>query len=320
PQLSTSRVLTMQRIDGLKLADAERLRTSGVDVQEVARRGSRIFLEMIFSHGVYHADPHPGNIVVLDGNVIGLLDFGQVGSLDDELREDVEEMLLALAGRDAGHLTSIVMRIGATPPDLDRPALSLDIEDYISHYANVPLAEFDLAGAITELTQIIRRHQIMLPARLAMLLKVLVELEGTARRIHPSFSLNEVIEPYHKKLRWRRLSPQRQMRKLWRIYNELEHLAEILPRGVIDILNQVQTGKFDVHLDHRGLEPSVNRLVLGLLASALFVGSAMMLCQKVPPLLKDTSVLGASGCVLSIVLGLRLLWAIRRSGHLDRNK
>ena len=111
-----------------------------------------------------------------------------------------------------------------------------------------------------------------------------------------------------------------------RLYSEMEHLVSVLPRGIVDILEQVQSGKFDVHLDHRGLEPSVNRLVLGMLASALFLGSALLLSRNVPPVfiwppfLKGMSALGAAGCVVSIAIGLRLWRAINKSGRLDRRK
>ena len=125
------------------------------------------------------------------------------------------------------------------------------------------------------------------------------------------------------------LSPhaQRRLKKMRRVYMELEQLAAVLPRRTMDILEQIQSGDFDVHLDHRGLEPSVNRLVLGLLTSALFLGSALLLSQQVPPLLfpdpgyfgvKDLSILGLMGCGLSFLIGLRLLRAIGKSGHLDR--
>jgi ubiquinone biosynthesis protein len=281
---------------------------------------------MIFLHGSYHADPHPGNLVVLPGNVIGLLDFGMIGRIDEPLRENIEEMFTALVEHDAMHLTSIVTRIGMMPPQLDQAALSVDLADFVGHYANQRLDEFDLGGALNEMLDIIRRYQIMLPERVAMLVKVFVMLEGTSRLLSPSFSLMEVMRPYQRQLIWRRLSPSRQARKLRRLYSEVEHLVEVLPRGLVDILHQVQTGSFDVHLDHRGLEPSVNRLVLGMLASALFVGSSMLLSWKVPPLipwpslLRELSLLGIVGSTLSILLGLRLWLAINKSGHLDRRK
>jgi ubiquinone biosynthesis protein len=316
--LSTSRVLTMQRLDGVALSDSRRLRETSLDLDQAARRGAALFLEMIFTHGFYHADPHPGNFLLLDGNVIGLLDYGMVGEIDEALREYIEELLLALANRDGAHLTSVVTRISAAPGDLDVAALNVDLTDFLAHYAGQPLNELDLGAALTEMTEIIRRYHLVLPARMGMLLKVLVMLEGTARLASPRFSLMELVQPYQRKLLLRRLSPARQIRKLRRMYLEVEHLVETLPRGLSDILQQIQSGKFDVHLDHRGLEPSVNRLVLGLLSSSLFVGSAMLLSREVGPVLYGVPLPGALGCLLSFALGMRLLWAVRKSGNLDR--
>jgi ubiquinone biosynthesis protein len=117
------------------------------------------------------------------------------------------------------------------------------------------------------------------------------------------------------------------MRKMRRIYWEFENLLEVLPGRTLDILQQIQSGKFDVHLQHRGLEPSVNRLVLGMLASALFLGSSLLLSYEVRPLLfpdngflgiRNLSILGLAGSVTALLIGLRLLRAIGKSGHLDR--
>src|SRR5205807_3235549 len=143
------------------------------------------------------------------------------------------------------------------------------------------------------------------------------------RLLSPRFSLMEVMQPFHRRMMLRRLSPARQLKKLRRFYMEVEQLVEILPQRVMQILEQVQDGKFDVHLDHRGLGPSVNRLVLGMLASALFVGSSFLMSYHVPPLLfhnheawlgmKDISLLGLGGCTVSLLVGLRLLRAIGKS-------
>lgn len=320
PDYSTGRVLTMQWLDGIKLTERTRLAEAHLDLEEIARRGADLYMQMIFIHGVYHADPHPGNLLLLEGNVIGLLDFGMVGRIDEALREEIEELLLAIANRDAGHLTSILVRLGQAPPDLDRAALSVDVSDFVSTYTNQPLSDFDLGGALRDMTEMVRRYGIMLPARVAMLIKVLIMLEGTARLLTPRFRLIDVIVPYQRKMYLRRLSPRRQMRKLMRFYRELELLAETLPRHLKDILEQVQSGRFDVHLDHRGLEPSVNRLVLGLLTSALLLGSTLLWSQNVPPRIYGIPVFGVAGYAVSIGLGLRLLRAINKSGHLDRRQ
>jgi ubiquinone biosynthesis protein len=325
----TSRVLTMQWFDGIKVAETDRLRGAGIDLEEIARRGAELYIDMIFTHGFYHADPHPGNIVLLPGNVIGLLDFGMVGRIDERLREDIEAMLLAIVNRDVIMLTSIIKRVGTPPPELDEAALGADVADFVGNYATQSLAHFNLGGALNEITEIVRRHQIYLPAQVSLLIKTLVTLEGTSRMLHPAFSLVEIMQPFHRKMLLRRFSPARQIRKMRRLYWEFENLLEILPGRMMDILQQIQAGKFDVHLDHRGLEPSVNRLVLGMLASALFLGASLMLSYKVPPVLfpgdgyfgvKELSLFGLMGSLVAILIGLRLLRAIGKSGHLDRKE
>lgn len=327
PQLCTHRVLTMERVEGVKLSELQQLAPNEFDPEEVARRGADIYLKMIFSHGFYHADPHPGNVLLMDDHVVGLLDFGMVGRIDEQLHEEIGEMLVAIANQDAEHLTSTIIRVGMVPPGLDRGALSLDVTDFVSHYGSQSLEHFDLSGALNEMVEMIRRYRIMLPARISMLIKVLITLEGTSRLVSPRFSLVEAMAPYQREIFWRRLSPRRRLRKMRRLFSEMEHLVEVLPQGIVDILEQVQAGRFDVHLDHRGLQPSVNRLVLGMLASALFLGSSLMLSQSVSPTfsvpvlgMKNVSALGAAGIVVSIALGLRLWRAINKSGRLDRRE
>ncbi|MEK6234476.1 MAG: AarF/ABC1/UbiB kinase family protein [Planctomycetales bacterium] len=322
PELSTGKVLTMEFLDGVKIADVETLRDMAVDLDEVARRGAGAFLEMIFEHGFYHADPHPGNLLVLPGNVVGIIDFGMVGRVDETMRDNIQEIVLAIAQADVDHLADVITRIGSAPPDLDSANLRGDLSEFVSQYAGQEMNRLDVGRALTDMTEIIRNYHILLPSGMAMLIKVLVVLEGTARALSPSVKLMELIEPYHKKLLWRRFSPARQMLKLRRLYCEWEALGATLPRNLIDILQQIQSGRFDVHLDHRNLEPSVNRLVLGMLASALYLGSSWMLSNKVPPVINigfETSLLGMLGCLVSMGMGLRLLWAIRKSGRLDRS-
>lgn len=327
-ELCTSRVLTMEKLEGMKLKDKSLLIAAGVDTEELARHGASLYMTMIFKHGFFHADPHPGNLLVLPGNVIGLLDFGMVGRINERLREDIEEMLFSIVNQDTPMLSAILKRVGKMPPELDEGALANDIADFVGQYSGQSLERFDLAGALNDMTEIMRRHQITLPAEAALLMKTLVTLDGTAKMLSPQFSLMEVMQPFQSSLLLRRLSPMRQVRKVRRLMFHLEQLAEILPQRVVSILDQVQSGKFDVHLDHRRLGPSVNRLVMGLMTSALFLGSALMLAFNVPPQLfpdepwflglHQISIFGLLGIALSFLMGLRLLWAIRQSGALDK--
>ncbi len=331
PKLSSSRVLTMELLSGVPISKLDESELGGFDDaarQNLAKLAAEVYVEMIFVHGVYHADPHPGNILVVNNCDLGLLDFGMVGRIDDRLRETIEEMLLAVASRDTSLLTILIKRVGSTPPRLDDSLLSIDVAELISNYGSQPLDSFDLSGALNDVTDIMHRHQISLPPQTSLLIKMLITLEGTLRQLSPQFSLLEVMQPFFRRAWFRRLSPKRQAKRVRRIYMELESLLETLPSQVSSVMQLVQEGRLDVHLAHKGLSPSVNRIVLGLLISSVFLGSSVLLAFKVPPLLfasnawlglKDLSLLGLIGYAVSLLAGMRLIRAINRSGHLDRS-
>lgn len=317
-EFSTGRVLTMEFLEGIPLCDAVQLRKAGYVPEDVARRGAAIFMEMIFRDGFYHADPHPGNFLVMDGGIIGMLDGGMVGRLDEKLREAIEEVLVSLVHGDAVTLCDVIVRIGSVPPNLDQAGLGSDLTDFVTYYGHKPLDQIELGAALSEVTDVIRRYHIVLPTPAALLIKVLIMLEGTSRLLNPQFSLVEVMRPFQKKLIWRRLSPERHLQRIRRAFQSWQHLGEVLPRNLVALLEQVNKGNFEVHLEHQRLEPSVNRLVFGMLTSALFLGSTLLWSYQAPPLIAGIPVLGVTGSLISFGLGLRLLWAIRKSGHLER--
>lgn len=325
--LCTPRMLTMHRLFGTKLREMRHNPPQGVDPDLVARAGATLYLKMIFNHGFYHADPHPGNIVIMTDGTIGLLDFGMVGRISEQLREDIESMLVAIVNEDVPMLTTLIKRIGHCPLDLNESALSNDVADFVGQYSTQVVSHFDMSGALSDFVSLVRSYQISLPGEASLLIKVLVGLEGTGRLLDPQFSLMEIMKPFHRMLVLKRLSPTRQVRKMKRFYMEVEQLFDALPQRISNILEQVQTGRFDIHLDHRRLGPTANRLVMGLMTSALFLGSSLMLSYQVPPLffpgkgplgIQNLSFLGLTGCIVSILMGLRLMWAIRKSGNLDQ--
>ena len=327
PQLSTSRILTMEYIEGVAVNKLTNEVASNEQRQAIAKLAAEVYVEMIFTLGAYHADPHPGNILVLNGTELGLLDFGMVGRIDDRLRESIEEMLLAVLSRDVSMLATLIKRVGRTPPRLDDSLLSIDVADMVANYGSQSLENFDLAGALNDMTDIMHRHQISLPPQTSLLIKMLVTLEGTLHQLAPKFSLIEVMQPFFRRMWIRRLSPKRQAKRFRRVYFELEALLETLPGQISSVMQLIQEGRLDVHLAHKGLSPSVNRLVLGILISSVFLGSSMLLAFKVPPLLfmepvwfgvERLSLFGLLGYALSMMVGLRLVMAINRSGHLDQ--
>lgn len=321
-RLSSRRVLTMERFEGSSLSDKSQFEASGLDLNDIARRGANLFIEMIFRDGFYHADPHPGNLMILNSRVttdggelqeIAILDCGMVGRIDEDLRHDLELGLIAATRHDAAKVTEAVARIGNVPSDYDQSSLREAIQDLLDDYSTQSLKEFDLSGCLNEVVRIIQESKIYLPAKAAMLIKVLVMLEGTAHQLSPHFSVAELIEPYAKKAMRNRFSPKKLLSRLKANAEDWEHLITILPRDAADILRSLKRGKFDVHLQHRRLEPVVNRLVMGILIAALFMGSASLCSNHVRPTLFGFSVPGFLGCGLALFMGLRITLAISRS-------
>jgi len=312
-ELCTSRVLTMELIAGASPHDAGRLDQIGIAREELARRVVSIWMDMVFRDGFFHADPHPGNLIVLPGGAIGIVDCGMVGRIDESSRESIEDLLVAIANHDGAHLAHLIMDICSAPPDFDEGAFSSDVADYAAFYfGNQPLAHFQLGGALNEMVRIISRYQLILPSSISILVKMFAMLEGTAQLLGPTANILDLIRSYQPKILRRRLSPSVQWQRWWRALDEWRHLGKTLPRGLDEVLKRIQSGTFDIHLEHRRLEPSINRLVMGLISSALFLGSAILWGNQAPPVVGGYPGAGVLGCACSAVLGLRLLTKIWR--------
>lgn len=316
PDCCSRRILTMDRLDGIELSNREALRASGFDLSDIAKRGANMFLRMVFRDGFYHADPHPGNLMVLPEAAIGLLDCGMVGRVDEDLREQIEDLLMAAIDRDSKRLLQSVVELGEVPPDFDRALLQDELVNFIDDYGGQSIDQFDLSGSLNGMTEIIRQHHILLPSKVSLLIKMLVMLEGTAHQLSPDFNIIELLEPYRAESIKRRLSPQRAWRKLQSAQRDWTRLAETLPSDVADIMNRIRRGSFNINLEHRKLDTIVNRLVLGILTAALFVGSASLWSNEVKPLIFETSLPGAIGCLIAVYLGFTLIRAIRKSGNI----
>ncbi len=257
----TAKVLTMELLEGTKLKQLETIKGRNIDHEQIAQCLTKAYLSMIFKEGFFHADPHPGNILILPGGVVGLLDFGMVGRLNERMRDSIEEMLLAIVNQDVAMLTLVIKRLGHIPSNLDEGSFSNDIADFVGQYASLPMDRLNIEDALNDMMSIVRQHSITLPNETALLIKTLITLEGTAKMLQQDFSLMELIGPFHRTMLLRRFSPKRQARRLRRFMMQTEQIIEVLPERFSDILEQIRTGRFDVHLDHRRLGPSVNRLV-----------------------------------------------------------
>jgi ubiquinone biosynthesis protein len=225
---------------------------------------------------------------------------------------------MAAGDQDADRLTEVICEICNIPPDLARGALSDDLAEVFSDYGMQAVGEFDISGALTAVTQLLHKYRAFMPSRLSMLIKCLIVLEGTAKTLNAGFSLAQLMEPYRRQFVLEQMSPAWWMRKASRRRYDWERLVESAPRGLNAVLDQLQSGNLAVLVRQPNRESAMHRLVHGLCASALLLASTLMWIYQVAPIMRGIPVLGASGCLLAVVLMLRLLWLMRREERKER--
>jgi ubiquinone biosynthesis protein len=321
---TTSRVLTLERVRGIKIDDLAALDAAGIDRAGLAERATRIVLKMVFEDGFYHADPHPGNFFVESGGQVGLIDFGMVGTVDDRTREQLAALLLAVTSQDADRLVDAFLDLGIARQRVNRDLLRRDFEHLLARYYGRPLGELALGPLLTEGFAIVRRHRLQLPPNLALLLKTATMDEGLGARLDPTFRLTTVLVPYAQQLMLRQYSPLLWARRLGGVSLDTARLAVELPQHLRRLLGELERGDLEVGMRPVGIEPLLrrfeqltNRLILGILAAAFVNGLAVLMSVYHPAGWDQwAGVAFAIGFVVAGGLGVYLAWSILRSGRI----
>jgi len=321
--LCSSKVLTMEHIDGIRVLDLERLEQAGLDRKTIAVNGANLVLRQIFEHGFFHGDPHPGNIFVLENNVIAPLDFGLVGRLDEELIEQLGDLLSGIVHKNIDRIVRVFLNIGVVQDEIDTRNLKLDIGEFIDKYYQIPLYQLDMQHIINEAMEIVSRHHIRLPRDLYLMGKALAIMEGIGEILDPEFDMMSLATPYVQKIMVEKLNPRRLAKDGLRFIEDSKDLLEALPENIKQILFKIRKGKLGINLHHQGLEQlikeldkSTNRLSFSLIIAALIIASSLIIQLNKGPLIFGLSAFGLIGYVIAAFLGLWLVIAIMRSGRL----
>lgn len=259
-ETTTSRMITLERIYGIKVTDLAGLEQAGVDRPALAQRAARLMAKMVFEDGFFHADPHPGNFFIEPDGTIGLIDFGMVGVLDDRLRDQLGGLVLALAREDPDRLADALLAIGVVSGQVDPRGLRADLAEMLSRYSGRSLGEIELGETVGDLLEIVRRHGLIAPRNLALLLKSFVMNEGMAAELDPDFRLVETLTPYAYRNVLARFSPAALAGRAEWAAVQLAELSADLPARLNRLLDVLSAGSFDVHVSAADLEPHVTRL------------------------------------------------------------
>ena len=281
---TTSRILTLERMRGIKVSDLPALDAAAIDRRALAERATRVIAQMVFEDGFFHADPHPGNFFIQPGGRIGMIDFGMVGTIDERLRDQLVGLLLALAREDPDRVAGALLTLGVSTGSVDRRLLRDDLAQLLARYSGRGIGAIALGPAISDVLGIVRRHHLRLPRDLALLSKMVVMEEGLAAQLDPQFRLGDVLGPYTKRLMAGQLSPAAVARRLGRAGIDVAQLTGELPEQLHRLLGVLESGGVEVHLRADELEPLLarverlgDRLVAGVLAAAFVEGFAELL-------------------------------------------
>lgn len=322
--LSTSHILTMEFVTGTKISNTEKLRSLNLDLKTIAKNGASVIISQIFDQGFYHGDPHPGNILVQDDGRICFLDFGAMGKLTKEQRMLLAEGLVAVVRRRDDELLRVVLKLSSNGDDIkDTKELGRDISDFVDTYAYLPLNRIKVDEILNDLTKLLTKHGIILPPEISTLVKVLAMLDGTYLAIDPDFQVMEVMKPYAQKLVLEKFDPKRLASDMTHTSAELYRLLRDLPDEARSIIKTIKKAELKVSVSSgnlkqvlRTFDKDANRLSYALIVSALLLASALLLHTHTPPVWHEVSILGIVGLIASATMGLWLLIAIARSGHL----
>ncbi len=232
-------VLTLEYIDGIKVSDLPALELAGLDRCLIARRGADAFLKMVLVHGIFHGDPHPGNVLILPDNVICLLDYGMVGRLDEQLKGYLIDLMLALIKRDVDEVISQLSYSGDLPDQLNVRALKRDLSEFIDSYYELPLQDIEVGRMLMEFIDIITTYHIKFQPDLMLLAKALVTVEGMGRELDPRFDMIEHLGPFLEKAIRERVSPRHLASDVREHLFALTNLIKNLPKDLKELLNRI---------------------------------------------------------------------------------
>jgi ubiquinone biosynthesis protein len=316
---TTPRVLTIEYVVGQGLREA--LSRPPEERHRIAAHLYKAFLKQIFEAGVFHGDPHPGNLLFLPDGVVCLLDFGIVGRVSPERLSGLGSMLLAIMDRDSEALLDEGVALGLMTADVDRHAIQRELDDLLAEYLDLPLQDISLGTIIGTLFDIGRKHHLRVQSNFALLAKTMLTVEAVIRVLDPTFALVDEAREEVERLVRRRLAPDVLWREWWRTTRQFYHLARRIPQRLERILQHLEAGRVRVEL-MPGTEAHVleqwerswHRAIRGAMVCALIIGGALLLQAHIGPSVRGLSVMGLLSYALALVLGLPLLRMLRRPG------
>ena len=302
PDYSTEKVLTMEYVDGVKLSDV----IAGDDPKYnkilIADRIVRAYLKQIFLDGFFHADPHPGNIFITDDNAVCFIDFGMMGVLDDEFRQDLAELMINFSDHNIDGLINQLIRMDILNEKTDINILKSDLNDLFAKYYGMELSRFN--GIIEDLLFLMQKYEVRLPNEFVLMARGLSMVENIALRLDPNINVVEYLKPIARKLIVQRYNPKKMVNNAKNSFFAFEHVLKGLPSLISKTFYKIEEGEVTVNIEVKHISEIANQLSLAIIIAALLIGSSLVMLIDVGPRFYEMPVLGFIGFTISLALGV----------------
>ena len=320
---TTSRVLTTEFVEGIKVSETEKLEAAGLDRKLITANGADLLFKQVFDHGFFHADPHPGNIFALPNNVICLLDLGNAGMVDRSTRENFVDLIDSVVHRNERRVTQVLLKLTTYDEEPDPRLFERDAAEFMGRHLYRPLKEIELGKLLQHLLVLASRHRLRIPPDIFLMMKVFATVEGVGLMLDPEFDMISRATPFIERVKLARYYPDRIYSDIVNLASEMVQFVEQFPKDILDITRLVRQRKLVLNLEHQGLDKLrathdqiSNRIAFSIIIAALIIGSALIVISDAPPIMFGISLIGIIGFLAAAVMGIWLLVAILKKGKL----
>ncbi len=320
---STKKILTMEFIHGIKVSNLNGLIKAKNDPMLIAGQGCDLILKQIFEHGFFHADPHPGNILIMKNNIICFLDFGMMGTLLPKHQDSIGNIIMGILNKDSKKITETLLYLTGTHNIENQDKLEYQVDELVNQYAHISLKEIKVGELLNKFLKLLIDFKLKLPSDFYLLSKALITFEGVGIALNPDFDMFSHIEPFAKKMVKKRLDPIEIAKDIYLSISEFRLLFKDIPFEIREITRLVKTGKLKIEFKHKGLEPMLikhdqisNRMAFSIVLASLIIGSSLIVLSKIPPLWKEIPIIGIVGYVTAGIMGFWLLLSILKHGKI----
>ncbi|MDX1708601.1 MAG: AarF/UbiB family protein [Desulfobacterales bacterium] len=322
-EFSTSRVLTTELIEGIKVSKIDEIAQAGLDQKIIAERIVGLVLKQAFDHGFFHADPHPGNIFILPDNVVCLVDYGMMGLVDRATRETFVDLIDSVVHQQEVRTAQALMHLTDWDEEPDTRALEREVADFMGRHFYKPLKDMEIGKLLQDLLHLTMRFRLRLPPDIFLMIKALSSIEGVGRALDPEFDLIAHARPFISQVKLERFSPKRMSTDVYDIMSRLLQFLQQFPKDLMELSGMIRQQRLSLRLEHKGLETLLatqdqtsNRISFAIIIAALVIGSALIVISEIPPLVYGISLIGILGYLVAAIMGIWLLVAIITKGRL----